>query len=525
MLVSLCGIFCVAASLQAFASSGIPSAGFFHNPFAWRSKPLLGNLRAPASAAAESSAPFAETIRIIVVAPLNEASPFGNHTPWGDVLPHIAQRLFWTDASVHLETMDVTDVIKVGRNPLSADIAVVVGVQSEADADAIAHALRRIPTTVAFDSSPLLVGTTRIAGVSITSERHGVLERIAEAVWPAARQRAQHAAAIQTARELYSRGTSDDFLFSFLILINEAVRLVPEVANSTKRTDAGMKELTCMVSKCGAEISSCISDTTCRTALDCLNGCAFNDQVCSYRCIASYESPALEAFSLCILQKHNCLGLDAQIPTAPDPAPMTHFNGAPMTYELAESMFYGWLDLDRQDERPVPGTKLPYSWRVFAGKNPAYDYFPCQYQLFYPGKAKNSLWYQPVFKVQTLGGDVVWRRRLYRVRRDATPGRFLLSVLDNGVTSNERWSILDCAEDVEWCAFYYSGAAARAGLSYSGAVLVSRSGAWPQGEDALGRLERALDRAGIKMWELSTVNNEGCAGAPLTPLRSLNEID
>ena len=37
-------------------------------------------------------------------------------------------------------------------------------------------------------------------------------------------------------------------------------------------------------------------------------------QVCSYRCITSYESRQLEEFSLCIIQKHNCFGLSAEIP-------------------------------------------------------------------------------------------------------------------------------------------------------------------------------------------------------------------
>lgn len=36
--------------------------------------------------------------------------------------------------------------------------------------------------------------------------------------------------------------------------------------------------LQCMVSKCGAQIFSCFADTGCRTALNCLNGCHFNDQ-------------------------------------------------------------------------------------------------------------------------------------------------------------------------------------------------------------------------------------------------------
>lgn len=37
-------------------------------------------------------------------------------------------------------------------------------------------------------------------------------------------------------------------------------------------------------------------------------------QVCSYQCIVSYESPRFSEFSLCIIQKHNCLGLSADIP-------------------------------------------------------------------------------------------------------------------------------------------------------------------------------------------------------------------
>ena len=54
----------------------------------------------------------------------------------------------------------------------------------------------------------------------------------------------------------------------------------------------------------------------------------------------------------------------------------------------AEDLFIGWLG------------KKKWSWRVVAGQNVAYDQFPCQYQLYYRGKAKNSLWYDPVFQVK-----------------------------------------------------------------------------------------------------------------------------
>lgn len=102
----------------------------------------------------------------------------------------------------------------------------------------------------------------------------------------------------------------------------------------------------------------------------------------------------------------------------------------------------------------------------------------------------------------------------YRVRRRATPGTFELSVLDNGVTSREHWKILDCAEDLTYCLFYYSGAAAAAGLSYTGAVLGTRDGMWPA--QYTERIHGALRQAGIEPWELSLPDNSNCAEAPLT---------
>ena len=58
-------------------------------------------------------------------------------------------------------------------------------------------------------------------------------------------------------------------------------------------------------------------------------------QICSYRCIVSHETPLLEDFSLCILQKNNCLGLSAEVPSLPDVQPMQTFRGQPLTHEQA----------------------------------------------------------------------------------------------------------------------------------------------------------------------------------------------
>ena len=44
-----------------------------------------------------------------------------------------------------------------------------------------------------------------------------------------------------------------------------------------------------------------------------MNAVDLRDQVGSYRVIVSYETELLEAFSLCILQQHNCFNCDAKI--------------------------------------------------------------------------------------------------------------------------------------------------------------------------------------------------------------------
>ncbi len=49
------------------------------------------------------------------------------------------------------------------------------------------------------------------------------------------------------------------------------------MASTTKGGD--LDSLRCMITNCGRQIWTCVSDGTCRAGLSCLNGCAFNDQV------------------------------------------------------------------------------------------------------------------------------------------------------------------------------------------------------------------------------------------------------
>ena len=61
-----------------------------------------------------------------------------------------------------------------------------------------------------------------------------------------------------------------------------------------------------------------------------------NDQVCSYRCIVSYESEQFENFAKCILQRHNCMKNTAVAPIYPDPQPLSMFRNEALTHDLAE---------------------------------------------------------------------------------------------------------------------------------------------------------------------------------------------
>jgi hypothetical protein len=52
----------------------------------------------------------------------------------------------------------------------------------------------------------------------------------------------------------------------------------------------------------------------------------------------------------------------------PDPAPLASFRGQPMSHQLAEDLFIGWLDDPSTALQPLRGGEAKdFSWRVFAG--------------------------------------------------------------------------------------------------------------------------------------------------------------
>ncbi|KAL2521407.1 violaxanthin de-epoxidase-related [Forsythia ovata] len=443
----------------------------------------------------------ATPVRIVALVGEGSVSPLKS-TPWTEVMCHTAKRLKWVDEGyemlVFTDNFCQSNDETIGhlREALNlANILMIVAVTNEQPVKWVQANFQVVPNVICFDSSPAL--TNKLGGSIIQTETKGSI--FSKLPLPQPKKLKESEEVVRTVSEAWDRRNSDDIRFCLLVIINAYIRSVPTLQNLRAK---GFSTLNCMVQNCGPQILNCLLDPNCRKALQCLNECSPVDQVCNYKCIASYESPKLEEFSLCVLQKHNCLALDAKIPDKPYITPIGMFQGERMSHEIAEDIFVGWLG------------NLDWSWRVVAGQNPAYDQFPCQYQLFYRGKAKGSFWYEPVFQVKTVEGDLIWRRRKYRVKRGKTPGTFYFSVLDNGVVSNEFWTIVDVADDLGWGLFHYHGAARVAGQSYTGAVLVSPDGMYPNKSQS-ERLASALDRCSIKEWELFTVDNCSCQNPPL----------
>ncbi|GAA0168617.1 hypothetical protein LIER_23292 [Lithospermum erythrorhizon] len=444
-----------------------------------------------------------EVVRIVAIVGHDCVSPLKS-TPWSDVMLHTATRLKWVDEGFEMQVytdnfhqIDDKSLDDLRSDLRQANVLVLVAVTDKRSIQWVQANCENVPNIICFDSSPELrnkLGGSFINNTETKGSIFGKLTAVTQS-----KESKESGEVVRTISEAWNRHNSDDIRFCILVIVNAYIRPVPVLQNLRAK---GFSTLNCMVKNCGPQILNCLLDPTCRKALQCLNQCSPTDQVCSYRCIVSYESRNLEEFSLCVLQKHNCLGLNAKIPEKPNVPPMISFRGENLCHETAEDLFVGWLG------------KLEWSWRVVAGQNPAYDQFPCQYQLFYRGKAKGSFWYEPVFQVRTLDENLIWRRRRYRVKRGKVPGTFNFSVLDNGVVSNEFWTIIDVADNLSWGLFHYSGAARVAGQSYTGAVLVSPDGAYPDKSES-ERLSSALDRCCIKEWELFSVDNFSCQNPPL----------
>ena len=342
--------------------------------------------RRPATETDASGTPSSSTdevpvpVRLLAIVGASSPSHFGypallSRPPptWLEVFSHARDLLRWTDSAYVLDVaedddFDVLDDIE-SRN--TYDIVVCVDARAEIAAAAAESVARHGGTSLLSlgeaSTSPAVLrlrdsrspaGTT---GNILSFLRSLVLE-------PRGGLGRRQSALLSSAAELWKRRSADDLVYLLLVLIDALAREVPRVS-MTASASPTPDLLYCMLTNCGREVIDCVSDPTCKAALDCLTDCGLNDQVCSYQCIVAYETPLFERFSQCVLQKHNCMGNFAEVPDMPAVDPMTRFRGAEMTHEQAEDILIGWLGEER------------HSWKVVTGQNAAYDVFPNQHQV------------------------------------------------------------------------------------------------------------------------------------------------
>jgi hypothetical protein len=317
-------------------------------------------------------------------------------------------------------------------------------------------------------------------------------------------------------KDLFEKQTSDEFALALMLFFNRFIDKIPWVQHSIDVTwEKGLQnvnEIYAMITKCGPCITKCLADENCKACITALDQIDTRDQVASYRTVVSYESELLRDFSLCILQKNNIFGCSATVPKIPYVKPLSSFRGKEMTKDIAKGIMIGHLE-GCGDAALEGSRELDVSWKVTCGANVAYDQFPSQNQLFYPSAKGDTMWYDPVFRVETIDKRIVWCKRHYRVRSEKVPGTFRFSVLDNGVTSDEFWTIVDCAEDLSWVVFHYAGAAGAVGQRYIGGLLCTPDGTLPP-ESELEKIWEVLRSAEIEPWELFVVdNNDSSPGA------------
>ena len=313
-------------------------------------------------------------------------------------------------------------------------------------------------------------------------------------------------------QDLFSRYTTDDFCYgivSFLHLFSghdiDWVKYQTD-ASWEKGPIQNTKEFYNMMTQCSDCIVPCIKDEQCRECLAKMSQLDPRDQVTSYRTLVSYESELLTNISRCIFTKKNIFQCNAQIPTYPIVHPMTTFRHQPLTEANGRALLVGHLS--NEDTALVGNLQMNVSWMVACGANVAYDQFPHQHQLFYPAAKGRDMWYDPYFRVVTLDGRNIWCKRHYKVRPGPQPGTFRLSTSDNGVTSDERWTIIGAADDLSWLLIHYAGAAKAVGLQYIGGLLCTPDGTLPTNDPSqMNTIWQCLQNAGIQPWELTIVDN------------------
>lgn len=318
--------------------------------------------------------------RLVAIIPNNtspsffRSKPLNEEVSWGEVLEKLNQKLGWESLNdkynastgvLGLEVLTLSDlennqevsqVVKDTRVGADVDVLALIGLNSVSQTQfGLLQSMSNAATSVtAHDCSSDVLSLEHYGLFYPSNEPSagGFVADIIDKLFTTARRKEK--IVYETVREVWERKSLDDLLFLFYVLVDTFTSFeVSSVKAVTTTESTGLSQIQCMAGNCGKEMIDCFKDENCRKALDCLNKCRNNDQVCSYKCITTYESEIFEKFALCILQKNNCMCNSATIPSYPDPKPLATFRGEPLTVRTAEDIFIGHLQLRPGELNPM----------------------------------------------------------------------------------------------------------------------------------------------------------------------------
>lgn len=443
--------------------------------------------------------PWGDAGSPVIQAALNFLQPVS----WLEAIQHLVRKVLWIEPTLRLDVRCVESFLD---QPLDTPSVLFLVSMSETDFSlgSVVKAVSSAQNLLVFSSEPPIQDeAVSSAARSPSSKMH------ARASLKTSKQSSEQVLA--KCYDLWSRSTTEDAVYSVLFAIHFAVAPV-KIVTQEPAIDTLDKIFT-LCTKCFSELISVAFDGQARSCLQCQSECDPRDQTQMYRCTVRHESEALSKLVRCF-ERRGVFDCNAQISRLPDFEPVQHFRREVLSHELA------WKIMEGHWNSPQG-----VSWRPVLGQNPAYDYFPCQLNSWYRDPSGNRGWYDPVFKVVTLDGQEVWRKRHYRVLPGSEPGSFNLSTEDNGVSLREFWRIVDVDDNLSWAILHYTGAAPSVGQSYSGSLLVSKDGQVPADVDP-SRISAAFLRAGVAPFELyplrqDNFDTDGCEPPPITDFKQL----
>ena len=239
-----------------------------------------------------------------------------------------------------------------------ADIVVAVGLHTPGAAATLSSPAAGVSSTSAFLAADCSSEVMDLQFVG-KFKPWGIASALAAAApWT---ESGQGKRLLRQAATLFQRNSSEDFMYALFFVLHARVLELDVVRYTVNPTwEKGMlgnaREFKKMFDCCGDKILAAVSDPETKKAIDLLNDVDLRDQVGSYRVIVSYETELLEAFSLCILQQHNCFNCDAKILDKPGGFPvLREWRGEPLTQAAARQIFVGHLDHVKYRHRAPSG--------------------------------------------------------------------------------------------------------------------------------------------------------------------------